>query len=265
MITKGLTCLAVSATVWAGGFLSPFTAHAHAAAASMDVKVQVNDKLVQFPDAQPFLDDNHATQVPIRFVTEKLGYDVQWQKEGDQIKVTLNNDKHSITLVSGQKEAEIDNNRVEMDTHAEFQNGRVYVPLRFLSNASDIPVKWDASSKLAILSKDGNNYAPDYELFESTAYSSDPSENGGYGAVDYMGNPLRIGTVAVDPTVIPLGSKLYIEGYNFNGLPAGGMYAYATDTGGSIKGKRVDIYVPGSNQSLRSFGFQTVKVYVLNP
>ncbi len=265
MFTKGLACLAVSATVLAGGFLSPFSGHAYAAAASMDVKVQVNDDLVQFPDAQPYLDDNHATQVPIRFVTEKLGYDVQWQKEGDAIKVTLNNDKHSISLVSGQKEAEIDSTPVEMDTHAEFQNGRVYVPLRFLSNASDIPVQWDASSNLAILSKDGNHHAPDYELFESTAYSADPSENGGFGALDYMGNPLGIGTVAVDPSVIPLGSKLYIEGYDFNGLPKGGMYAYATDTGGSIKGKRVDIYIPGSQQSLRKFGFQTVKVYKLNP
>lgn len=259
-ITKGLTSLAVSLTVLAGGFLSPFTANA----AEMDVKVQVNDELVQFPDAQPFLDDNHATQVPIRFVTEKLGYDVKWQKEGDEIKVMLNNNKHSITLVSGQKEAEIDSNRVEMDTHAEFQNGRVYVPLRFLSKASDIPVQWDASSKLAILSKDGNKHAPDYELFQSTAYSADPSENGGYGAFDYMGNPLGIGTVAVDPTVIPLGSKLYIEGYNFNGLPAGGMYAYATDTGGAIKGKRIDIFIPGSKKSLQKFGIQTIKVYKLS-
>ncbi|NRF95447.1 hypothetical protein HQN89_31745 [Paenibacillus frigoriresistens] len=151
-----------------------------------------------------------------------------------------------------------------MDTHAEFQNGRVYVPLRFLSKASDIPVQWDASSKLAILSKDGNQHAPDYELFQSTAYSSDPSENGGYGAIDYMGNPLGIGTVAVDPSVIPLGSKLYIEGYNFNGLPAGGMYAYATDTGGAIKGKRIDIFIPGSKQSLQKFGIQTIKVYKLS-
>ena len=67
------------------------------------MKVQVNDELVQFPDAQPFLDENHATQVPIRFVTEKLGYDVKWQKEGDEIKVTLKNNKHSITLVWDKK------------------------------------------------------------------------------------------------------------------------------------------------------------------
>ncbi|MBD0383572.1 hypothetical protein ICC18_26050 [Paenibacillus sp. WST5] len=148
-----------------------------------------------------------------------------------------------------------------METHAEYQDGRVYVPLRFISEASNIPVQWEAGSNIAILNKDGNHHAPDYEQFQATAYSADPSENGGYGAMDYMGNPLKLGTVAVDPSVIPLGSKLYIEGYNFNGLPTGGMYAYATDTGGAVKGKRMDIFIPGSKQSVRKFGIQTIKVY----
>lgn len=256
-LTKGLTSLAVSLAVLAGGFLSPFTAQA----AAMAVKVQVNDDLIHFPDAQPFLDGNHTTQVPLRFVTEKLGYTVNWQKDGNQIKVTLNNDNHTITLVSGQKEASIDDATVILDGASQFQNGRVYVPLRFLSTAAGVPVQWDASSNLAILSKDGEKHAPDYQVFESTAYSADPSENGGYGAIDYMGNPLAIGTVAVDPSVIPLGTKLYIEGYSFNGLPKGGMYVYATDTGGSIKGNRMDIFIPGSRKSLQSFGFQKIKVY----
>ncbi|WNR45519.1 stalk domain-containing protein [Paenibacillus roseipurpureus] len=260
-LTKGLTSLAVSLAVLAGGFLSPFTTQAHAAQAKMDVKVQVNDDLIHFPDAQPFLDGNHSTQVPLRFVTEKLGYSVDWQKDGTEIKVTLSNNQHTITLVSGQKEASIDNSTVVLDTASQFQNGRVYVPLRFLSSAAGIPVHWDANSNLAILSKDGAYHAPDYQVFESTAYSADPSENGGYGALDYMGNPLALGTVAVDPSVIPLGSKLYIEGYSFDGLPTGGMYVTASDTGSAIKGNRLDIYIPGSKQSLRSFGIQKIKVY----
>ena len=93
-LIKGLTSFAVSITVFAACFIFPFSAHA----AEMDVKVQVNDDLIQFPDAQPFLDTNHSTQVPIRFVTEKLGYALQWEKDGNEIKVTLNNNKHTITL-----------------------------------------------------------------------------------------------------------------------------------------------------------------------
>lgn len=256
---KGLAGLAVSVTVLAGGFLSP----PHANAAEMEVKVQVNNDLVGFPDAQPYLDTNHSTQVPIRFVTEKLGYTVQWEKKDNQIKVTLNNGKHTIVLTSGDQKAVIDNTSVDMGTHAGFQDGRVFVPLRFICDASNIPVQWDADSNVAILSKDGNRYAPKYENFKATAYSSDPSENGGFGPVDFMGNPLALGTVAVDPTVIPLGTKLYIEGYNFDGLPVGGMYAYATDTGGSVKGNHVDIFIPGSKESLKQFGIQDVKVFRL--
>ncbi|PLT47308.1 3D domain protein [Paenibacillus pasadenensis] len=98
---------------------------------------------------------------------------------------------------------------------------------------------------------------------KASAYTSAASENGKWGAVDYFGNPLRVGTVAVDPKQIPLGTKLYITGYSYDGLPVGGMIATATDTGGSIKGDRIDIFVPGTTAEARSFGFQWVKVHVL--
>lgn len=98
---------------------------------------------------------------------------------------------------------------------------------------------------------------------KATAYSSDPAENGGWGAVDYFGNPLKLGTVAVDPNVIPLHSKLYIVGYNAKGLPVNGMMATASDVGGAIKGNKIDIFIPGSKQLVSQFGIQNVKVYVL--
>ncbi|WP_238322799.1 3D domain-containing protein [Gorillibacterium massiliense] len=96
----------------------------------------------------------------------------------------------------------------------------------------------------------------------ATAYSSAPEENG-WGAVDYFGNPLALGTVAVDPKVIPMNSKLYITGYNNPDLPAGGMIAYAKDQGSAIKGNRVDIFIPGSASRVSNFGIQDITVYVL--
>ena len=65
-------------------------------------------------------------------------------------------------------------------------------------------------------------------------------------------NP-EVGMVAVDPSVIPMGSRLYIEGYG---------YAVAADTGGSIKGNRVDLFMEERSQCL-SWGRRTVKLYVL--
>lgn len=97
----------------------------------------------------------------------------------------------------------------------------------------------------------------------ATAYSSAAEENGQWGAVDYFGNPLELGTVAVDPNVIPMGSKLLITGYTNDGLPVDGLIAYAKDQGGAIKGNRIDIFLPGSREKVSDFGIQNVKVYVL--
>jgi LysM repeat protein len=99
---------------------------------------------------------------------------------------------------------------------------------------------------------------------KASAYSASAGENGNWGAVDYFGNALQLGTIAVDPEVIPLGSKLYITGYDHNGLPAGGMLGIASDTGGSIKGSRIDIFIPGDRNNALSFGLQDVTLYILD-
>ncbi|PYI51393.1 3D domain-containing protein [Paenibacillus flagellatus] len=98
---------------------------------------------------------------------------------------------------------------------------------------------------------------------QASAYTGSATENGGFGAVDYFGNPLKVGTIAVDPDVIPLGSTVYVTGYRYDGLPEGGMVAKAVDTGSAIQNNRIDIYVPGSPDEARTFGFQNVTVYVL--
>lgn len=97
----------------------------------------------------------------------------------------------------------------------------------------------------------------------ATAYTADPSENGIWGAVDALGNDLKLGTVAVDPKVIPLGTKLFITGYQFRHLPQGGYVATATDTGGAIKGNKIDLFVPVSKKTGNTFGVQQIQVYVL--
>lgn len=98
---------------------------------------------------------------------------------------------------------------------------------------------------------------------KASAYTAAASENGGWGAVDYFGNPLKVGTIAVDPKKIPLGTKVYVTGYNYDGLPEGGMIAVASDMGGAIKGDRIDIFVPHSQKQALKFGYQYVKVFVL--
>ncbi|UNK20888.1 3D domain-containing protein [Paenibacillus sp. N3/727] len=98
---------------------------------------------------------------------------------------------------------------------------------------------------------------------KATAYSSAASENGNWGAVDYFGNSLKLGTIAVDPKVIPLGTKVLVTGHSHPGLPNEAFVAVARDIGGAIKGNRVDIFIPGSQKSVSQFGIQNVKLYFI--
>ncbi|WP_439021816.1 cell wall-binding protein EntD [Bacillus thuringiensis] len=94
---------------------------------------------------------------------------------------------------------------------------------------------------------------------EATAYTANPSENGSYGGrvLTAMGHDLtanpNMKVIAVDPKVIPLGSKVWVEGYG---------EAIAGDTGGAIKGNRIDVLV-GSDGSANSWGRKSVKVKVI--
>ncbi len=80
----------------------------------------------------------------------------------------------------------------------------------------------------------------------------------GYG-ITASGMQARYGVIAVDPSVIPLGTKLYIE------CPNGGWVygeAIAGDTGGAIKGNRIDLFY-NSKQEALNFGRRTAMVYIL--
>ncbi len=92
----------------------------------------------------------------------------------------------------------------------------------------------------------------------ATAYDPGPISTGkspGHPAYGITATGMRAayGVVAVDPRVIPLYSRLYIPGYG---------YAVAGDTGGDIKGNRIDLFYPTYSQAI-AFGRRTVPVYIL--
>jgi 3D (Asp-Asp-Asp) domain-containing protein len=97
----------------------------------------------------------------------------------------------------------------------------------------------------------------------ATAYGPSLQDNYPYGPVNYFGQPLQPGDVAVDPNVIPLGTHLYITGYNDPNLPQGGMCGIANDEGGAIKGDRIDIFMDANPLQVSNFGIQQVQVTIL--
>lgn len=88
----------------------------------------------------------------------------------------------------------------------------------------------------------------------STGYTVQSAGGSGITAtgINLKKNP-NAKVIAVDPKVIPLGSKVYVEGYG---------EAIAGDTGGAIKGKKIDIYFPTKGQAM-NWGVRTVNVTIL--
>lgn len=85
-------------------------------------------------------------------------------------------------------------------------------------------------------------------VMEASAYTPD---NGSGSGITASGIPARRGVIAVDPRVIPLGTRVFIPGY--------GM-ALAADTGGDIIGDRIDVCVESTAEAW-SYGRRAVKVY----
>lgn len=91
--------------------------------------------------------------------------------------------------------------------------------------------------------------------FKLTFYCACRSCSGGYGAGTATGTRCTEGrTIAVDPRVIPLGSKVYIEGF--------GDFI-AEDTGGAIKGNKIDIYLSDHDRCY-ALGVAHANVYLMS-
>ncbi|MEH7248543.1 ubiquitin-like domain-containing protein [Neobacillus niacini] len=84
-----------------------------------------------------------------------------------------------------------------------------------------------------------------------TAYCNGCSGRTATG-LDLRSNP-NAKVIAVDPRVIPLGTKVYVEGYG---------YAVAADTGGAIKGHKIDVFFPTKAEAFR-WGVRKVKIKIL--
>lgn len=84
-----------------------------------------------------------------------------------------------------------------------------------------------------------------------TAYCNGCSGTTAYG-IDLRANPNQK-VIAVDPSIIPLGTKVWVEGYGV---------AIAGDTGGAIKGNKIDVFIP-SYEDAMEWGVKKIKIKIL--
>lgn len=122
-------------------------------AATTNIRVVVNGQKVIFPDAQPYMDANNRILIPVRFVSEELGAKVLWDKANQ--KVTISDDKNTVTLVIGQKQIKVNGVTKELDTQAIIKDTRTFVPIRFVSEALGATVEWDSKGKSVYINNNG--------------------------------------------------------------------------------------------------------------
>lgn len=103
------------------------------------------------------------------------------------------------------------------------------------------------------VSRSSNSTGKEYYV-TSTAYTASCSGCSGRTAtgIDLKNNP-GAKVIAVDPSFIPLGTKVHVEGYG---------YAIAADTGSAIKGSKIDVFFPDKSTAYR-WGNKQVKIKVL--
>jgi 3D (Asp-Asp-Asp) domain-containing protein len=112
----------------------------------------------------------------------------------------------------------------------------------------------DAASEKPLTPVAGEKQKPALKfIFPAQAYTATAYSLHGRTA---SGRPVARGLIAADPRILPLGTRVRIEAGDFSG-----EYVVA-DTGGMVKGRRVDIWTPTTGETLR-FGKRAVKLTVL--
>lgn len=127
----------------------PISASAINAPAIEDIKVSINGGEYQ-PKSAPFI-YNDTVYLPVRDVGELLGTVVFWNSSLKR--VTMTYPELTVNLNYGSMEATVNGNSMKLTTSLRMVNGRIFVPLRFFSEAIDAGVEWKDSTRTMSITK----------------------------------------------------------------------------------------------------------------
>ena len=109
--------------------------------------VVMNNNVLGF-ETPPVIEDDH-TLVPMRFLFEQMGADVEWNQETQTATATMNNTAVAFSI--NDTNAEVNGAAATMDVPARLINDKTMVPLRFLSEEMGYTVTWDESTRTAVI------------------------------------------------------------------------------------------------------------------
>ena len=128
---------------------------AGAFAADFELSIFVNGEKLYFPDAAPFIDANSRTLVPVRFVSEALNANVEWN--GDLRQVTVTKGEKVIVLTIDSKEMIVNGDTKTQDSAPIISESRTFVPLRFVSEELDANVVWNGEVRAVYITTEGES------------------------------------------------------------------------------------------------------------
>ncbi|GFI61119.1 hypothetical protein IMSAG049_00272 [Clostridiales bacterium] len=148
-------------------------------AIARQTEVVVDGSQVVFPDAQPFVDENRRRLVPVRPVADAMGLMVSWDEKSETASFTRRYTNGPVNNWLGEGDVSLTLYKVEfkigdstynvsvevsdgnttktggwtkmMDTAAVIEDGRTYVPVRYLAEEFGYAVKWDGETDTALL------------------------------------------------------------------------------------------------------------------
>lgn len=209
-----------------------------------NVEYDSNDKII--PNLNSETKDNMKIKVIKVDIKEKKEYD------GIPFEINLIEDKNlekGITKV----EQEGEYGKKENIYNLVYEDGKLVDKTLVKESVYKEPInkviKKGAKEAFKLASRSETSRMNGYKYMKvvSTAYAS--------GTITSTGTAPRWGIIAVDPRVIPYGSKVYIPKFN--------MTFTAEDCGGAIKGNKIDIFMSSENQC-NNWGRRTIDIYIAN-
>ncbi len=117
------------------------------------INVYLDDNLISFPDAQPKI-INDRTMVPVRGLFEEMGFKIEWNDysriatlRGDDVVISAGED-----LFMANRTSNLEKINISMETMPVISEGRLYLPLRTISEVTGKIVEWDSDTKSVLIS-----------------------------------------------------------------------------------------------------------------
>ena len=229
-------------------------------AASGSISVKVNNKAISFPDQKPII-QNERTLVPIRFVAEALGFNVEWNQSDNSAVI----DGGKIILYIGTNKAQINGKSVTLDVASTVVHNRTMVPLRVVAETLNCSVDWIGETKTVLVNakKNGRELSL-YERLKQTGLYYDVKDIRSCEHTRFLVRKDAVVKAPTESTPADLGLTWWIEApnvYDVEQYPATDLALRMTDYSASTRKEveqLLEMFYPTGYEEVSSLMMQTL-------